>query len=173
MIHLQGTWMILYLLYTIGIYFSYNKIYISYSGQITHKSLHSENGVAQFELTFAPEDPLKACDELVLAKCISRLCAVKMKRRITFSPLVSEDKVGSGLHLHFSICNRDGTNINANENQLVSQKAGAFLSGILKHLNALTAFTSPSFISGLRYKPPRWTAYFNNFAIQDRAYWPF
>jgi len=132
------------------------------------KSLHAENGVAQYELTFAPEEPLKACDQLVLAKSISRLCAVKMKRRITYSPLVSENKVGSGLHVHFSICDRKGTNINADANHQISKQAGAFLSGILKHLNALIAFTSPSLISGMRYQPPRWTAYFNNFALQDR-----
>ena len=91
-----------------------------------------------------------------------------MKRRITYSPLVSENKVGSGLHVHFSICDREGTNINADANHQISKQAGAFLSGILKHLNALIAFTSPSLISGMRYQPPRWTAYFNNFALQDR-----
>tara|TARA_B100001750_G_scaffold237467_1_gene242629 strand:- start:662 stop:1942 length:1281 start_codon:yes stop_codon:yes gene_type:complete len=132
------------------------------------KSLHSENGVAQYELTFSPENPLNACDHLVLAKSISRWCAVKMGRMITFSPLISKEKVGSGLHVHFSLCDQDGININEDEKHQISQTAGAFLSGILKHLNALTAFTSPSFISGLRYQPPRWTAYFNNFAIQDR-----
>jgi len=132
------------------------------------KSLHAENGVAQYELTFKPDDPLKACDHLILAKSISRWSAIKMGRRISFSPLISKEKVGSGLHVHFSLCNKDGTIINAGENKQLTQQAGAFISGILKHLNALTAFSSPSFISGLRYQPPRWTAYFNNFAVQDR-----
>lgn len=138
------------------------------SAGIGLKSVHSENGVGQFELTFAPVDPLKACDDLILAKCIGRLCSLKMRRRITFSPLISENKVGSGLHVHFSICNRDGSNINADEHHEVSQKAGAFLSGILKHLKAVIALTSPSVISCKRYQPPRWTAYFNNYGIQDR-----
>ena len=132
------------------------------------KSLHAENGVAQYELTFKPDNPLKACDHLILAKSISRWSAIKMGRRISFSPLISKEKVGSGLHVHFSLCDKDGTNINAGENKQLSPKAGSFISGILKHLNALTAFSSPSFISGLRYQPPRWTAYFNNFAVQDR-----
>ena len=91
-----------------------------------------------------------------------------MGRKISFSPLISKDKVGSGLHVHFSLCDKDGTNINAGENKQLTPQAGSFISGILKHLNALTAFSSPSFISGLRYQPPRWTAYFNNFAVQDR-----
>ena len=132
------------------------------------KSLHAENGVAQYELTFKPDNPLKACDHLILAKSISRWSAIKMGRRISFSPLISKEKVGSGLHVHFSLCDKDGTNINAGENKQLTPQAGSFISGILKHLNALTAFSSPSFISGLRYQPPRWTAYFNNFAVQDR-----
>ena len=127
------------------------------------KSLHAENGVAQYELTFKPDNPLKACDHLILAKSISRWSAIKMGRRISFSPLISKEKVGSGLHVHFSLCDKDGTNINAGENKQLTPQAGSFISGILKHLNALTAFSSPSFISGLRYQPPRWTAYFNNF----------
>ena len=124
--------------------------------------------MAQYELTFKPDNPLKACDHLILAKSISRWSAIKMGRRISFSPLISKDKVGSGLHVHFSLCDKDGTNINAGENKKLTPQAGSFISGILKHLNALTAFSSPSFISGLRYQPPRWTAYFNNFAVQDR-----
>ncbi|MDP6332790.1 MAG: hypothetical protein QF788_06900, partial [SAR324 cluster bacterium] len=66
------------------------------------KSLHAENGVAQYELTFKPDNPLKACDHLILAKSISRWSAIKMGRRISFSPLISKEKVGSGLHVHFS-----------------------------------------------------------------------
>ena len=124
--------------------------------------------MAQYELTFKPDNPLKACDHLILAKSTSRWSAIKMGRRISFSPLISREKVGSGLHVHFSLCDKDGTNINAGENKQLTPQAGSFISGILKHLNALTAFSSPSFISGLRYQPPRWTAYFNNFAVQDR-----
>ena len=131
-------------------------------------SFHSENGISQYEVTFGINPPLMAADQMVLAKIIIKLCAIKMNKKITFSPIISDVAVGSGLHIHFSLKDKRGRNINASHNAPVSTEAGAFVAGILKHLRSLLAFTSPSAISPLRYRPPRWSAYYDNFALQDR-----
>ena len=132
------------------------------------KSLHSENGTAQYELTINRTSPMEVADQLVLSKAIGQILATKRKRHLSFSPIVDQAKVGSGLHIHFSLRKLNGQPCNLDTNDKVSELAGAFLNGLLGHLAALLAFTSPSVISPMRYKPPRWTAYYNNFAVADR-----
>ena len=132
------------------------------------KSLHSENGAAQYELTINRTSPMEVADQLVLSKAIGQILATKRKRHLSFSPIVDQAKVGSGLHIHFSLRKLNGQPCNLDTNDKVSELAGAFLNGLLGHLAALLAFTSPSVISPMRYKPPRWTAYYNNFAVADR-----
>ena len=132
------------------------------------KSLHSENGTAQYELTINRTSPMEVADQLVLSKAIGQILATKRKRHLSFSPIVDQAKVGSGLHIHFSLRKLNGQPCNLDTNDKVSELAGSFLNGLLGHLAALLAFTSPSVISPMRYKPPRWTAYYNNFAVADR-----
>ena len=135
---------------------------------INLKSIHSENGASQYELTLGASPPLAAADQMVLAKIIIKLCAMKTGKKITFSPVISDDAVGSGLHIHFSLIDKNGTCVNSAHDETVGPQAGSFISGILNHLRSLLALTSPSAISPLRYHPPRWTAYYDNFGIQDR-----
>ena len=63
---------------------------------------------------------------------------------------------------------QQGCNPNTLASQTISGTTGSFISGMLEHLHALSAYTSPSLISVQRYQLPRWTAYFNNFGVQDR-----
>jgi len=132
------------------------------------KSIHSENGTSQYELTINRTSPMEAADQLVLSKAVGQLLATKRKRHLSFSPIVDQAKVGSGLHIHFSLRKLNGQPCNLDSKGKVSELSGAFLNGLLGHLGGLLAFTSPSVISPMRYRPPRWTAYYNNFAVADR-----
>ena len=138
------------------------------SAGIEFKSLHPENGPGQYELSLPKLDPLKAADQLQLAKGIGRHCAARMDEHLTFSPIVSSVTIGSGLHVHFSLQDLEGRERNSIDGARISVPAGAFLAGILGNLPSLTAFNSPSLISAERYSPPRWTAYFNNLGMMDR-----
>jgi glutamine synthetase len=131
-------------------------------------SIHSENGNSQYELTLSRTSPMEAADQLVLSKAIGQLLATKRRRHLSFAPIVDQARVGSGLHIHFSLRKVNGQPCNLNSSGKVSELAGAFLNGLLSHLGGLLAFTSPSVISPMRYRPPRWTAYYNNFAEADR-----
>ena len=111
---------------------------------------------------------MEAADQLVLSKAIGQLLATKRKRHLSFSPIVDQAKVGSGLHIHFSLRKLNGQPCNLDSTGKVSELSGAFLNGLLDHLGGLLAFTSPSVISPMRYRSPRWTAYYNNFAVADR-----
>lgn len=132
------------------------------------KSLHVENGPGQYELTLKTLTPTNAADQLIVAKEIGKICARRLDKRITFSPIIRADTIGSGLHAHFSLRDLQGNPLNSAEGSLLSAKSGAFVSGILGHLPSLLGFNSPSLISPERYNPPRWSAYFNNLGMQDR-----
>ncbi len=138
------------------------------TSKVPLKSLHAENGPGQYELTLKPMAPTMAADQLIAAKEIGKLCARRLDERITFSPIINSETIGSGLHVHFSLHDLQGNPLNSSEGTLVSTISGAFVSGILGHLPSLLGFNSPSLISPERYKPPRWTAYFNNLGMQDR-----
>lgn len=132
------------------------------------KSLHAENGAAQYEVTLGRNSPMEAADQLTLIRLVADLLAQRKERRLSFSPIVDPGKVGSGLHVHFSLQGTDGSPRNCDPSGKPSAQASSFLQGILGHIEAVLAFSSPSVISAMRYRPPRWTAYFNNFAEQDR-----
>ena len=63
----------------------------------------------------------------------------------SFVPLIFEDATGSGMHVHFSLWN-EGKSIMADSDQQwgLSQVAQSFMAGVLGHLPALMATTTPS-----------------------------
>ena len=88
----------------------------------------------------------------------------------TFSPLTGPEVVGNGVHIHLSLWTPDGQPVtyDADGQDALSVQASAFIAGILRHLNAVSALTAPSGISTLRLTPHRWSAAFNNLGVQDR-----
>ena len=101
---------------------------------------------------------------------ITRATAASMGLAATFSPLTGSEVVGNGVHIHMSLWSPDGrpaTHDPTGQDGL-SGTASAFVAGILRHLNAVSALTAPSAISALRLVPHRWSAAFNNLGAQDR-----
>jgi glutamine synthetase len=74
------------------------------------------------------------------------------------------------VHLHFSFLDEDGRPA-AYEPQrpgAISENAGRFVAGVIRHLPALVALTAPSVISYLRLTPHRWSAGFTAFGERNR-----
>ncbi|MGB3406032.1 MAG: glutamine synthetase family protein [Jannaschia sp.] len=137
---------------------------------ITPDSFLREYGPDQYEVTLPPVGALRAADEAVVLREITRATATAMGRAVTFSPLVGPEVVGNGVHVHFSLWTTSGqpvTHHPEGQNGL-SAPASAFIAGVLRHLNAVCALTAPSAISALRLVPHRWSAAYNNLGAQDR-----
>lgn len=137
---------------------------------ITPDSFLREYGPGQMEVTIPPASALRAADEAALLRGITRAVGRAMGQPLTFSPLVAPDIVGNGVHVHMSLWDADGRPVTyapAGQHGL-SPVAGSFVAGILSHMSALTAITAPSAISAHRLTPHRWSAAFNNLAVQDR-----
>lgn len=124
----------------------------------------------QFEITVPPQDALAACDTAVTVRELARATAFRLGHSVSFSPRVAPDGLGSGVHIHFSLWDRSGTPVSNDPKRPfgISERAGQFLSGIVRHMPALCAFTAPSPVSYLRLVAHSWTGVWSNVGFRDR-----
>ncbi|WP_292292278.1 glutamine synthetase family protein [Marivita sp.] len=133
-------------------------------------SLLREYGPSQFEVTLAPKPALRAADEAIALREITRAVASSFGYRASFAPILDADSVGNGVHVHLSLWDRQGQPRMFDPDGIagLSQEAGAAAAGILRHMPDFAALSAPSAVSFIRLQPHRWSAAFANLAIQDR-----
>ncbi|KAA9380810.1 glutamine synthetase [Microbispora cellulosiformans] len=119
-----------------------------------------EYGPGQFEITLRPASALVAADRAVVLRELVRDLARRRGRHATFVPMADPGGVGNGVHVHFSLCDQDGTPVmyDAAAPGRLSAVAAKFAAGILRHAAALVAVTAPNPVSYLRLTPHRWSA---------------
>jgi len=130
----------------------------------------AEFGEGQFEVTFPPEEPLKACDKAVILREMARGTAWRLGHTVSFSPRMTPTTIGNGLHIHVSLWDEAGKPISYDPKgpRGVSATAGKFLAGVLRHMPALCAFTAPTPVSYLRLVPHMWSAAWTSLGYRDR-----
>lgn len=130
----------------------------------------AEYGANQFEITHAPTDALSAADRAVAIREITREVARHAGVRASFSPKLSPNQVGNGVHIHFSL--RDAAGLPATYDPAraggLSSQAASFCAGILKHLPAFVAFTASSVPSYYRLGPHNWSSSYTWLGERDR-----
>ncbi|MCB8839467.1 glutamine synthetase family protein [Aurantimonas sp. VKM B-3413] len=129
-----------------------------------------EFAAGQFEVTVPPAPALAACDGAVVLREMARATAWRLGSSVSFSPRLSPEGLGSGVHIHFSLWDEAGNPVSHDASRAhgVGEKAGNFLAGIVSHMPALLAFTAPSPVSYLRLVPHAWTGIWSNIGVRDR-----
>jgi glutamine synthetase len=80
------------------------------------ESAISEFAPGQFELTLRHKpDALRACDDAIMYKRLVKAIAQQQGLEATFMAKPFADQAGSGMHIHVSVNDGDGTNIFASE----------------------------------------------------------
>ncbi len=130
---------------------------------------YPESGPGQQEVNIRFADAARAADRQIIYRETVRGVARQHGLIASFLPKLFEDKAGSGCHLNFSLW-RNADNISGDGQQAsaISPEAGAFVSGILAHLPALTAITVPSKTSFRRIRPHFWAGAFRSWGHQNR-----
>ncbi len=130
----------------------------------------AEFGDEQFEVTHAPTGALAAADRAVAIREITRELARNEGWHASFAPKTAPDAVGNGVHIHFSFTDADGrpAAYDATRPGGLSEIAGAFCAGVLRHLPAITALTASSVPSYYRLKPHSWSSSYTWLADRDR-----
>jgi glutamine synthetase len=129
-----------------------------------------EYGPGQYEINCRPALGVAAADRAASVREIVRETARRMGHRASFTPIVDPDGVGNGVHVHVSLLGEDDAPATFDPERPggVSEVAGRFVAGVLRHLPALVALTAPSAISYLRLTPHRWSAAFTAFGERNR-----
>lgn len=118
---------------------------------------YPESGPGQHELSVSPADGVAAADHQLLVRQTVHGVAARHGLRATFVPKPFPEFAGSGCHLHLSLW-REGRNaFYAPDDPLrLSPLAYRFIGGLLHHLPALMAVTTPSVNSCRRLQPGMW-----------------
>ena len=130
----------------------------------------AEFAPGQFEVTVPPLDVVTACDTAMIVRELARATAFRLGHGVSFSPRVAPDGLGSGVHVHFSLWDQSGAPVSHDPARPfgIGERAGQFLSGIVRHMPALCAFTAPSPVSYLRLVSHAWTGVWSNVGFRDR-----
>ncbi|HUU97180.1 MAG TPA: glutamine synthetase family protein [Phycisphaerae bacterium] len=124
----------------------------------------------QFEVSVPPLDAVAACDTATIVRELAHATAFRLGHNVSFAPRIEPDGLGNGVHIHFSLWDQNGNPVSQNLTRpfQIGEKAGQFLSGIVRHMPALCAFSVPSPISYLRLVSHSWTGVWSNVGYRDR-----
>ncbi len=108
-------------------------------------------GQAEIDLRFSPLTNM--ADKLTMYKYIIKNTAKRAGKTVTFMPKPLFGDNGSGMHTHQSLWKK-GKNLFAGDRYAgISQECLWYIGGLLKHANALVAFTNPTTNSFKRLVP--------------------
>lgn len=129
-----------------------------------------EYGRDQFEIVCGPAGALEAADRAVTIREITRELAATLGWRASFCPKTDPAGVGNGVHIHLSLIDLAGRPVTFDPTRpgRLSEQAGAFAAGIVRHMAALTALAAPSAVSYQRLRPHNWSASWTTLGEKDR-----
>ena len=124
---------------------------------------------SQYEINLWHSEAMDAADRTFLFK--SGVKDVLAQRGVlgTFIGKPWDDEGGSGFHLHFSFNDSAGVNLMGTPDGELSDLAGHAIAGVLKHANAIAAFTNPTVNSYKRLGPDTMAPYRNTWGYDNRS----
>jgi glutamine synthetase len=120
--------------------------------------VYPEAGPGQFEMPIRYAEGLAAADQQLVFRETVRAAAARAGLVASFVPKIFPDKAGNGAHLHFSFWRGD-QNLTPDPRRPdeLSAETAAIAAGILRHLPALMAISTPSSNSFKRIRPGFWS----------------
>jgi glutamine synthetase len=130
---------------------------------------YPESGPGQHEISVRYTGALASADRQVAFRETVHAVAARHGLKASFLPKVFDDRAGSGCHLHLSLWDGE-TNLLPDPQGVacLSATARSFIGGILRHLPALMAVTTPSANSYRRIRPLFWSGAFRCWGVDNR-----
>lgn len=114
----------------------------------------SESGLGQFEVNLNHvSDALKADDDAVYFKSIIKSCARKHGMSASFMAKPYLEHAGNGLHVHFSVLDRDGKNVFNDGTEDGSRMMTSAVAGLIDTMAEMTLIFAPHMNSYRRFSP--------------------
>jgi glutamine synthetase len=130
-----------------------------------------ELGPGQQELSIRHAPALRAADNQITYRQTVRAVAAQHGLVASFAPKPFADQAGSGAHIHWSAWDKNHTrNLFADRRDPygLSKLAYHFIAGVLKHLPALLALTTPTVNSFRRLQPHFWASAYTAWGMENR-----
>ena len=110
------------------------------------EALHHEGAPFQHEIDLGDNDILKAADNIIRFKFITKLIANKFGFKASFMPKPVYGQNGSGLHLNISMTDLDGNNLffDKSDKNKLSKFAYYSIGSLLKNIKGITAVLNPT-----------------------------
>ncbi len=130
---------------------------------------YPESGPGQQEISVLYTNALGAADQQIVFRETVKAIARQHQKIASFLPKIFSESAGNGCHLHFSLW-QQGKNVVFHQQNpsTLSPLAQSFLAGILDHLPALMAITTPSVNSYRRLQPNCWSGAFRCWGYDHR-----
>jgi glutamine synthetase len=135
------------------------------------EAINSEYDFPQFELTLRYGDVVETIDNILLFKLMAREIAAKHGLLLTFLGKPINGRSGSGLHVNFSLLDKSGNNVYADDKAPdgLSALAHQSIAGMLAHHTGMTALLAPTVNSYKRLRPGGIVGYWANWGYDHRA----
>ncbi len=136
---------------------------------ITVEQYYPESGPGQHEITILYSDALSAADNQIVFRETVKAIAAQHGLQSSFLPKIFPDTAGNGCHLHLSLWQKDKNILHDPEAKYsLSETGEQFIAGILHHLPALMAITTPIPRSYRRIRPQMWSGAFQVWGFNNR-----
>ena len=136
---------------------------------IRPEQCHAEVGHGNLELSVKEAEALAAADRRVMVLETIRGVAHRMGLETTMAPKPYLDQAGNGHHLHLSLYSLEDENpVLFDASGALSGPGSGFVAGILEHLPAVMAFTTPSPNSYQRIAPGMWSSAYVSYGPDNR-----
>jgi glutamine synthetase len=138
---------------------------------LTVELSHPELGPGQQELSIRHTDALRAADDQITYRQTVRAVAARHELVASLAPKPFIDQAGSGAHLHWSVwdaAHRRNRLADGARPDGLSELARHAIGGVLHHLPALLALTTPSVNSFRRLQPHFWSSAYTAWGIENR-----
>jgi glutamine synthetase len=138
---------------------------------LTVELSHPELGWGQQELSIRHAPALDAADNQVTYRQTVRAVAAQHGMVASLAPKPWADQAGSGAHIHWSIWDADHATNRLSDPEGVgglTDLGRHAVGGVLKHLPALLALTTPSTNSFRRLQPHYWSSAYTAWGIENR-----
>jgi glutamine synthetase len=135
------------------------------------ESVNSEYDDGQFELTLHYDEALRAADDAFLFKVMAREVAAKKGYLLAFMGKPITDRGGSGIHVNFSLTDRDGNNALADDaaGDGLSGLARQCIAGLVNDHLSMTAIVAPTVNAYKRLRPASLNGYYANWGHDHRG----
>lgn len=121
----------------------------------------NEYGAGQQEISIRHTEALTAADNQMRFRDTVRGVALRHGLLASFAPKPYPEQIGSGAHVHFSLWDVKGKRsllYDRDADRGLSKLGRHFIAGVVEHLPALVALTTPSYNSYRRLMPGAWAA---------------